>query len=54
MLACVVRYRAASAHLSATAAFATQAKPADPMRWLADWLEKNNPNTPQVQEPLEA
>ncbi|EDQ85255.1 uncharacterized protein MONBRDRAFT_38924 [Monosiga brevicollis MX1] len=28
-------------------------KPADPVRWLANWLEENNPNAPRVQEPDE-
>lgn len=28
-----------------------KAKPSDPIRWLADWLLKNNPNQPQVVEP---
>ena len=28
-----------------------KAKPADPMRWLAKWLEENNPNKPRVEEP---
>eukprot|EP00730_Choanoeca_flexa_P018067 TRINITY_DN8766_c0_g1_i2.p1 TRINITY_DN8766_c0_g1~~TRINITY_DN8766_c0_g1_i2.p1 ORF type:complete len:199 (+),score=13.36 TRINITY_DN8766_c0_g1_i2:50-646(+) len=26
-------------------------KPETPIRWLADWLEENNPNTPTIQEP---
>ena len=27
-------------------------KPADPITWLADWLLENNPNKPNVDEPL--
>eukprot|EP00043_Microstomoeca_roanoka_P012683 m.123076 g.123076 ORF g.123076 m.123076 type:complete len:200 (+) comp15561_c2_seq3:433-1032(+) len=26
-------------------------KPEEPMRWLANWLDENNPNKPQVEEP---
>lgn len=28
-----------------------KAKPADPLRFIAGWLEQNNPNRPQVSEP---
>eukprot|EP01147_Barroeca_monosierra_P001696 gene1696-4820_t len=28
-------------------------KPADPMRWLADWLDENNPNKPKIEEPAD-
>jgi nucleoside-diphosphate kinase len=28
-----------------------KAKPEDPLRYLAKWLESNNPNRPQVEEP---
>jgi len=27
-------------------------KPEDPLTWIADWLMANNPNKPQVQEPV--
>eukprot|EP00049_Salpingoeca_infusionum_P008176 m.132580 g.132580 ORF g.132580 m.132580 type:complete len:198 (+) comp13935_c0_seq1:412-1005(+) len=30
-----------------------KAKPEEPLRWLADWLEQNNPNRPDVVEPDE-
>ena len=30
---------------------ATQTKPEDPLRFLADWLQENNPNKPTVCEP---
>eukprot|EP00035_Acanthoeca_spectabilis_P021560 m.438918 g.438918 ORF g.438918 m.438918 type:complete len:210 (-) comp18303_c0_seq1:248-877(-) len=29
----------------------SKAKPADPLRFLADWLDENNPNQPVVEEP---
>lgn len=28
-----------------------KAKPADPLRFLASWLNDNNPNTPEIEEP---
>lgn len=29
----------------------SKAKPSDPLRFLADWLDENNPNQPVVEEP---
>jgi len=27
-------------------------KPRDPLEWLADWLTENNPNKPQIENPI--